>query len=986
VSTEVKVVSRTKLPTPRSVTLTIDGKSVTVPAGTTVLRAAIGSGIYIPHLCDYRDLAPFAGCRMCLIEVENARGIETSCTVQSRDGMVVHTDTPRLREHRLGVLEVLLSDHPDRCLNCPRMERCPPFVVCQRDDLVTDRCVTCPRNKQCELQRVVDFTGWRSQRFYNERRSTLPERSNPFIELYPDYCIFCARCTRVCDEVIGASAIDLARRGPTSSISVHFDHNLTESPCIFCGACAIVCPTGALMKADVTFGRIPEYGVPTTCAHCGVGCGQFLNVKGGRLISVSPDVDDKASSGYLCVRGQFAYDYAANRERLKAPRLGRGDEQLDTTWDEVLDTTAQRIADVVAKHGPDAVGIIGSGRITTEEAYLVQKLARAAVGTNNVDFQGGEQHHAPTIRALRRSLGIPAMTLPTADLEHSGSFLVVGSNTMETHPVLFFKIQRAVRKGARLILIDPRESTVARFASAWLRVKPGADVAAINGMLRAILDEKLQDQAFVDANVAGYAVLVTQVMEHTVEEYAADAEVPADELRKAAHLFATGGADSRYPIPDSWFGLFVTPGQQPTTRSSAIVYASGLVQQSDGEAGVQVLANLALTTGMLGKLGAGLCPLPDQTNSQGACDVGMRPDLLPGYVEVADAPSRDRFTALWGLDVPERPGRSFSEILEGATTGAIKALLIVGANPARSAPAGEKVAQALQKAEFVAVSDIFPHETSRNADVVFAAAATAEKDGTFTNVERRVQRVRSVVPPVGVSRPDWFILAELAKRIAARLGKPSSFDYSGPAEIFREIGRAIPSYAGISYAKIDEGGVQWPCPTPDHEGTPYLFEFGFGDRKATVTPTRYVAPTPDRDFPLVAAPGRTVYFSTGVVSEHSRRLSQMREAPYVEINETDAAPRGIGPADQVRLTSSQGALELAAKVTSATRAGQVVVYVNYADNAMSRLASPVTNPGLLKLKAIPVRLERLGGPVASKVNGRRGIVGLPVVAPPSANH
>jgi predicted molibdopterin-dependent oxidoreductase YjgC len=984
VSQDVKVTSRTQLPTPRPVTLTIDGKPVTVPAGTTVLRASIGAGIYIPHLCDYRDLAPFAGCRMCLIEIENARGIETSCTVQSRDGMVVYTDTPRLREHRLGVLEVLLSDHPDRCLNCPRMERCPPFVVCQRDDLVTDRCVTCPRNKQCELQRVVDFTGWRSQRFYNERRSTLPERSNPFIEVYPDYCIFCARCTRVCDEVIGASAIDLARRGPTSSISVQFDHHLTDSPCIFCGACAIVCPTGALMKADVTFGRIPEYGVPTTCAHCGVGCGQFLNVKGGRLISASPDLDDKASSGYLCVRGQFAYDYAASRERLKAPRLGRGEVQSDATWDEALETAAQRVADIVTRYGPHAIGIIGSGRTTTEEAYLVQKLARAVIGTNNVDFQGGEQHHAPTIRALRRSLGVPAMTLPTADLEHSGCILVVGSNTMETHPVLFFKIQRAVRKGARLILIDPRESQVARFASAWLRVKPGADVAAINGMLRAILDDRLQDQAFVDANVDGFADLVAQVNEQSVEEYAADAGISADEIRQAGRLFATGGADQRYPIPASWFGVFVTPGQRPTSHGSAIVYASGLVQQANAEAGVQALSNLALTAGMLGKLGAGLCPLPDQTNSQGACDVGLRPNLLPGYRDVSDPSARQQLAALWGVDVPDRPGRSFSEILDGAETGTIKALLIVGANPARSAPGVETVEGALANAEFVAVSDIFPHETSRVADVVFAAAAAAEKDGTFTNVERRVQRVRSVVPPVGVSRPDWSILTELARRLAVRLRKSVSFDYAGPADVMTEIGQAIPEYGGISYAKIDGGGVQWPCPTADHEGTPYLFEFGFMERKATVWPARYVAAEVSRDYPLVAAPGRTVYFSTGVVSGHSRRLAQMREDPFVEVNPADASPLGIGPSDQVQLTSAHGTLEVIAKVTDRARPGQVVVYVNYADNVVNRLAAPFAAERS-DLKSIPVRLERLGGPISSNGNDHRRITALPVVPRPVAS-
>ncbi len=987
-SVDTRGSSRTKLPPPPTVTLTIDGKSVTVPRGTTVLRAAIGAGIYIPHLCDYRDLTPFAGCRMCLIEVEGARGIETSCTVQARDGMVVHTDTLRLREHRLGVLEVLLSDHPDRCLNCPRMERCPPFVVCQRDDLVTDRCVTCPRNKQCELQRVVDFSGWRSQRFYNPRRSTLPERSNPFIEVYPDYCIFCARCTRVCDEVIGASAIDLARRGPYSSISVHFDHYLTDSPCIFCGACAIVCPTGALMKADVTFGRIPEYGVPTTCSYCGVGCSLFLNVKGGRLISASPDLEDPASSGYLCVRGQFGYDYVASRERLKTPLVRLGDEQSETTWDDALDTTAERLAAIVREFGPDAVGVVGSGKITNEEAYLVQKLARAVIGTNNVDQPSGQLYHAPTVVALQRALGIPAMTLPTADLEHAGSILVVGSNTMETHPVLFFKVQRAVRKGARLILIDPRESAVARFASAWLQIKPGTDVAALNGLLRVIFDDGLQDQAFLEANVEGVSDLIARVSERTAEEYAAAAGVSVDDLRKAAHLFASGGADKRYPIPDSWFGLFVTPGQRPTTTNSAIVYASGVVHHPYAEDAVQSLANLALVTGMVGKLGAGLVPLPDQTNSQGACDLGVLPGYWPGYAPIGDRAAAERLAQAWGVPAPTSPGRSLLEMVEAARTGELKALLVVGANVARILPGGDEVARALQNLKFLAVADIFPTETTRLADVVFPAAAAAEKDGTFTNVERRVQRVRTVVPPVGVSRPDWYILTELGRRTARRLGRPASFDYRGPADVLAEIARVVPFYGGISFAKLENGGVQWPCPSPDHPGTSYLFEEGFGERKARVVAVRDVPAPPVPDYPLVAAPGRSVYFRTGVVTAHSRRLSQMREAPYAEINPVDAQGLGIGPGDQIRVTSAHGSLDLEAKPSRKVRPGQVVIYVDYADNPTHRLtAFGSVGAGVPELKAIPVRVQRIGGPIERKPTGPRTVVDLPVVgtAPSSTN-
>ena len=970
-STDVKDTARARPPAPQMLTLTIDGKSVTVPRGTTVLRASIAAGIYIPHLCDYRDLAPFAGCRMCLIEVENARGIETSCTVQCRDGMVVHTDTPQLREHRLGVMEVLLSDHPDRCLNCPRMERCPPFVVCQRDDLVTDRCVTCPRNKQCELQRVVDFTGWRSQRFYNQRRSTLPERSNPFIELYPDYCIFCARCTRVCDEIIGASAIDLARRGPNSSISVQFDRKLTDSPCIYCGACAVVCPTGALMKADVTFGRIPEYGVPTTCSHCGVGCSLFLNVKGGRLISASPDVEDKASAGYLCVRGQFGYDYTASRERLKAPLVRLNDDQVETTWDEALDRAADQLAAIVKKYGSDAVGVIGSGKITTEEAYLVQKFARAVIGTNNVDYPSGQLYQTPTVSALSRAIGLPAMTMPTADLEHAGCILVVGSNTMESHPVLFFKVQRAVRKGARLILIDPRESSVARFASAWLRIKPGTDLAAINGMLRVILDDQLMNHDFVTNNCEGYDEVAAQINERSVEEYAAQAGVSPDELRKAAHLYASGGADKHYPIPDSWFGLFVTPGQRPTTKNSAILYAGGLLQQRQAEAGVQALANLALLTGMIGKQGAGICPLAEQSNNQGAADVGVLPDFLPGYVPVGDRAGTARLSEAWAADVPTAPGRRYLELIESARDGKLKALVVVGANPVGAAPGNDEVGQALRNLEFLAVSDVFPTDTTRMADVVFAAATTAEKDGTFTNLERRVQRVRTVVPPVGVSRPDWHIFTELAKRTAQRLGKQSQFNYSGPGEILAEVASVVPFYGGISFEKIENGGIQWPCPTADHPGTPYLFADGFTERKAQLVPTRLQPRSADPRFPMLVSPGRSVYFSTGVVTEHSRRLSQMKGQPYAEINPADAAAQGIQEGDQIRITSEHGSLELIAEITRKVRSGQLYAYVNYSDSPIRRLTSlDDLREGSPSLKGISVRLERIGGPLNGSANGK----------------
>jgi predicted molibdopterin-dependent oxidoreductase YjgC len=700
--------------------------------------------------------------------------------------------------------------------------------------------------------------------------------------------------------------------------------------------------------------------VPSTCSYCGVGCGLFLNVKGGRLISASPDLEDEASSGYLCVRGQFGYDYAANRERLKTPLIRRGDELTETTWDEALDATAAALARIVREHGPDAVGVIGSGKTTTEEAYLVQKLARAVLGTNNVDHPSGQLYQSPTIEALRRAFGIPAMTMPTADLEKSGCILVVGSNTMETHPVLFFKVQKAVRRGARLILIDPKESTPRRFASTWLRVRPGGDVAAINGMLRVILDDNLVDQAFVEANVDGYAELAAQLAESTVEGYAETAGVAVDELRMAAHLFASGGTDKRYPIPDSWYGMFVTPGQRPETRSSAIIYAGGLVHHPNAVDGVQALANLALVTGMIGKEGAGLCPLAGHNNTQGACDVGVLPNYWPGYAPVGEAEAAARLGTAWGTPPPATPGKSLVEMLEAARTGALKALLVVGANPARSAPGVDDVEEALQRLDFLAVSDIFPHHTSRRAHVVFPAAVAAEKDGTFTNTERRVQRVRAALPPVGLARPDWYILSELANRVARNLGKPATFDYAGPGDVLAEIARVVPFYGGISYQKIENGGIQWPCPSSDHPGTRYLFADGFGDHKARVIPVRASPPPTDTTYPFLLSIGRAMQFNTGVISDHSRRLSQMREKPAVEINPADAAEQQISDGDSVRVTSAHGSLDLVAAVTKTVRPGQLFLYLHHAEAPANRLtAADSVGGGMPELKAVPVRIGHL---------------------------
>ncbi|MGH2459949.1 MAG: molybdopterin oxidoreductase family protein, partial [Chloroflexota bacterium] len=518
-----------------------------------------------------------------------------------------------------------------------------------------------------------------------------------------------------------------------------------------------------------------------------------------------------------------------------------------------------------------------------------------------------------------------------------------------------------------VILIDPRENQMTRFASVWLRASAGSDLAAINGMLRVILDDQLVDQAFVDANCEGFAELAAQVNERGVEEYAAQAGVSVEDLRKAAHLFASGGTDQRYPIPESWFGLFVTPGQRPGSKSSAIVYAGGLVHHPNAADSVQALANLSLVTGMIGKDGSGICPLTDENNTQGACDVGVLPTYWPGYAPVGEVEMATRLEQAWGIAAPTGRGRSLSEMLEAARTGAIKALVVVGANPAGSLPGGAQVEAALKNLKLLVVSDIFPTHTTKIAHVVFSAAAAAEKDGTFTNTERRIQRVRAAIPPVGVSRPDWYILSELANRIANKLGKLSTFTYNGPADVMSEIARVVPFYGGVSYDKIDQGGLQWPIPTADHPGTPYLFRDGFGDRKATLAPARYQPAASPAEFPLVAASVRDLAFGTGVMADHSRRLTQMKGTAHVELNDADAHSLGIAAGDQVRITSAHGKLELAATLSHNTRSGHLSIFAHYADGPERQMTEFIgQTTGMPELRAIPVRIERLHGSTNGK--------------------
>ncbi|HEY3111138.1 MAG TPA: molybdopterin-dependent oxidoreductase, partial [Chloroflexota bacterium] len=813
-------------------------------------------------------------------------------------------------------------------------------------------------------------------------------------ERYPDYCIYCARCVRVCDEVIGVSALGLAHRGMEATIAVDFEKPLTESTCIFCGRCAVVCPTGALMKADTKYASAPtEKTTPSVCSYCGVGCTMFLNTQAGRLVNVMADKDGAPNYDNLCVRGQFAYDYVQSRERLRQPQVRRPDGSLgQTTWDDALEQAAAGLARVRDQHGPDAIGFVGSGKTTNEESYLFQKLARAAVGTNNIDEPTTSFCYGPTIEALTAAFGSAGPTVAARELEHAGCILVVGSNTVEAHPVLSFWVKRAARHGGKIILVDPRATDMARLSYLHLRPRPGTDAALVNGMLRAIVDEGLVNREFVDGRTEGYDELVASLAGFDLATVEQITGVPAADVQAAARLFAKGGNDDRYPIPGSWWGAVVWPGETPTTDSSAICYASGLTQHRNGVAAIAALANLALITGQIGKRAAGIVPLAGQNNTLGLADMGGLPHLLPGYRSVDDAEARASLEAAWDVKLPTARGKSLTEMVEAIERGEIKALYVMGSNPARSIPDVDRVERALQRLELLIVQDIFPTSTTAHAHVVLPAASFAEKEGTFTNTERRIQRISPALAPVGQSRPDWQIVAELGRRVARDVGWGGrQFGYGSPAEVMAEIARTTPIYGGVSYDRLGVEGLQWPVLDADDPGAGTLYSGGFERGRARLQPAQFVddLPKTSEQFPLLLVTGRTPLWNTGAMSSRSKGLMIMWGEPTIHVHSTDAERLGIGQGDLVRIGSASGSVEMRARVHDDVQPGQVFLPIHHQDQPVNRLVPFQANGNGRRpsIKSLAVRLERIGGPaprierLAQKVFGENEIPIMPAKGP-----
>lgn len=867
------------------VTLTIDGQRITVPEGTSVMRAAMEMGTQIPKLCSTDMLESFGSCRMCLVEIEGRAGTPASCTTPVAPGMVVRTQTDKLKRLRKGVMELYISDHPLDCL-------------------------TCAANGDCELQDMAGAVGLRDVRYgYDGETHPNPgkDESNPYFTYDPSKCIVCSRCVRACEEVQGTFALTIAGRGFDSVVSPGMEESFLGSECVSCGACVQACPTATLTEKSIIEIGQPEHSVVTTCAYCGVGCTFKAEMRGEEVVRMVPYKDGKANRGHSCVKGRFAFGYATHKERILKPMIRERitDPWREVSWDEALSYAASEFKRLQQTYGRRSIGGITSSRCTNEETFLVQKLIRAGFGNNNVDTCA-RVCHSPTGYGLKTTFGTSAGTQDFDSVEQSDVIVVIGANPTDGHPVFASRMKKRLRQGAKLIVIDPRRIDLVRMphvaADYHLPLKPGTNVAVLISLAHVIVTEGLVNEAFVRSQCdwsefEHWAEFVSQPA-YAPEEIAKVTGISADDIRGAARLYATGG-------------------------NGAFYYGLGVTEHSQGSTTVMAIANLAMATGNIGRPGVGVNPLRGQNNVQGSCDMGSFPHELSGYRHISEDATRAMFEELWGRPLDDEPGLRIPNMLDAAVDGAFKGLYIQGEDILQSDPNTKHVAAGLAAMECVVVHDLFLNETANYAHVFLPGSTFLEKDGTFTNAERRIQRVRKVMSPKN-GYADWEITILLAKALGYDM------NYVHPSDIMDEIATLTPTFAGVSYAKLDElGSVQWPCNEKAPEGTPVMHIGAFVRGKGKFVVTEYV-PTDERTgprFPLLLTTGRIL--SQYNVGAQTRRTANVvwHQEDRLEIHPHDAEQRGIGDGDWVKLASRAGETTLRATLTDRVAPG--VVYTTF---------------------------------------------------------
>ena len=878
------------------VTLNIDGISVTVPSGTSVMRAAAEAGISVPKLCASDNLEAFGSCRLCVVQIDGMRGTPASCTTPVSEGMKVHTQTDEIAQIRKGVMELYISDHPLDCL-------------------------TCAANGDCELQDMAGAVGLREVRYdapknHFARRSAVgpnPEwrpkdQSNPYFTFDPSKCIVCNRCVRACEEVQGTFALTIEGRGFDSRVSPGMgSDSFLSSDCVSCGACVQACPTATLIENTVIEIGTPERIVKTTCAYCGVGCSFDAHMRGEQIVRMVPSKDGKANHGHSCVKGRFAWGYTSHRDRILSPMIREKitDPWQEVSWDEALDFAATRLRKAQADHGKDSIGVITSSRCTNEETYLVQKLARAVFGNNNTDTCA-RVCHSPTGYGLGKAFGTSAGTHDFDSIDDTDLMLIIGCNPTDGHPVVGSRMRAQLRKGAGLIVLDPRRTDIldtAHMGESWhLPLRPGTNVAVVTSMAHVIVTEGLYDEAFIremcDWDEFQIYMEFAADPRHAPEEVEKLSQVPAHLIREAARAYAAA-------------------------PRASIFYGLGVTEHSQGSTTVMAIANLAMMTGNIGKPGTGVNPLRGQNNVQGSCDMGSFPHEYPGYRHVSDKATREMYERVWGVPLSEEPGLRIPNMFDGALHGSFRGLYCQGEDIVQSDPDTKHVTSALTAMDIVIVQDLFLNETANYAHVLLPGSSFLEKDGTFTNAERRINMVRRCMTPKN-GFEDW----EITQMLANRMG--GNWNYQHPSEIMDEIALTTPSFAGVNYDLLDrEGSVQWPCNEDAPLGTPVMHIDGFVRGKGKFLHTEYVA-TDERAgsrFPLLLTTGRIL--SQYNVGAQTRRTENVVFHPedILEIHPSDAEVRGVREGDWVRISSRSGDTSLRAHITERVSPG--VVYTTF---------------------------------------------------------
>ena len=871
----------------QQVTLEIDGFKVTVPEGTSIMRAAATIGIDIPKLCATDSIEPFGSCRLCVVQIEGGRGMPASCTTPAAEGLKVVTQNQKLADVRRGVMELYISDHPLDCL-------------------------TCSANGDCELQDMAGAVGLREVRYkpIETHLDAVKDESNPYFSFDPSKCIVCSRCVRACEETQGTFALTIDGRGFDSKVSPSQNQSFMDSECVSCGACVQACPTATLMEKSVIDHGQPEHSIITTCAYCGVGCSFRAEMKGEQVIRMVPNKDGKANHGHSCVKGRFAFGYATHKDRMTKPmiRANIKDAWQEVSWEEAINHAASELKRIQAKYGKDSIGGITSSRCTNEEVYIMQKLIRAGFGNNNVDTCA-RVCHSPTGYGLKQTFGESSGTQDFDSVMKADVIMIIGANPTDGHPVFGSQMKKRLRQGAKLIVIDPREIDLVKnsphvTANYHLKLRPGTNVALINALAHVIVTEKLMDEKFVNdrCDIASFAKWETFIAQEHNSPEATEAitGVPATELREAARLYATA-------------------------NNGAIYYGLGVTEHSQGSTMVIGIANMAMATGNLGRDGVGVNPLRGQNNVQGSCDMGSFPHEFPGYRHVSDPVTHKLFETAWQANLSDEPGLRIPNMFDAAFDKTFMGLYCEGEDIAQSDPDIQHVHAALRAMECVIVQDIFLNETAKFAHVFLPGSSFLEKNGTFTNAERRISPVRKVMSPL-TGYQDW----EVTQMLSNAMGYP--MNYSHPSEIMDEIASLTPTFAGVSYDKIDQlGSIQWPCYDEDSVGTPIMHEETFmrDNGKGLFMLTEYVATAErtSRKFPLILTTGRIL--SQYNVGAQTRRTENnvWHSEDRLEIHPHDAEDRGVKNEDWVGIKSRAGETVLRALITDRVQPG--VVYTTF---------------------------------------------------------